>query len=618
MEGNLVLAILGGALVLFLTDKIRVDVVALLVLLALALPWPLFADGPLLSADEALSGFSSKAVIFVACMFVFSRALYRNGVAHWLGDRIVRVAGDSPRRLRLFLVVAAGLVSALMNDTGTVAALIPVVIGLSRRLNRPPSTFLLPLAFGALLGGMTTLIGTSTNLAIDSAMRAKAAEMIADGAAGPSLVSLQAAVGGFSLFSFTDIGLVLLAAVCLFFLVSGSRFLPPEERTSQSLEDEFEVRSFLTELTLDPASDMVGDTIEGTGIGADYDVTVVGIVRGGEMIAAPGAYQRIREGDVLIVQGEPDALLRMRRDGKVVDRESVKVGDAILRSQDVRVVEVIVSPGSTAIGQTLRQMDFRDTTGCNALGLSHFGEVRPGGVATTPLSAGDALLLQGHRADIERLKRGRDFIVIDEIENPAPIGPKALMTMGVMAAVFSSYYMGLGELQILALAGVVALIFLRAIPLSEAYGSLNLMVLVLIAGMLPMGHAMAKHGVDSRILGWLGSGLGDATAPVLLGAVFAVTVALNQVIGHMPAAIMLTPLAMEVAVQSGHSVQPYVIAVILGASCSFMTPMGHQVNAMVMGPGNYRMRDYWRLGLPLTLLVGAIVVALLPVLHPVT
>ena len=587
----LILATLAGSLILFVTDALRYDMVAVLVVLALA------ASGVLTPA-EAFSGFAHPAVVLVASMYVVAAAVAGTGVTEFLGSRLMGSGMPSEGWLAFRIMLVAGLMSAVLSNAAVVATLIPVLGMITRRAGVPLSRLLMPLAYGSLLGGLCSVIGTSKNIAVN--------EMVASLGYRP-----------FGVFEFSLLGLALLAIGSVYFLGPG-RALLPRGRQEVSLSEHYQVPTFVTEVLVDPSSTLIHRSVGDPELFERYGVTLLGLVRseGEASVLAPGPYNRVRSNDVLLLQGEPEAIVRMRRDLNLSERSKVRVGDTVLASTDVRLVEAVVPAGSTLVGRSVAQADFRNVTGCNVLGISKHGDVRPTRTKDMPLDVGDALLLQGHGPDIERIREQRLLIVLDEVAG-AGMGRGTWLTLGVLALILGVSALNLMPLPVAALAGASLLVLLRQVRPEEVRQAVDWSVLILIGGMLTLGTAFEKYHLDDRVADVLmGMGRSGMTPLVALAVVLAVTNVLTFLVSHVAAAVIMTPVALSMAEALVVSERPFVLAVLTGASLSFMSPVAHQANAMVMGPGDYRYRDFIRAGAPLTVILLAVALVILPLLFP--
>jgi len=587
---SIVLATLGASLLLFVTDALRYDLIAVLVVLVLAAT-------NVLEPHEAFAGFSSPAIVLIASMYVFGQAMTRWGVAELIGQKLLFGPSRSEARTALRVSFVAGALSSVLSNTGVVATLIPVLGVLSRQQRIPISRLLIPLAFGSLLGGTLTVVGTSTNIAVNEAIREQGGEP-------------------FGLFEFTHLGIVFLVLGSLYFLTPFHRLLP-RSREGESLSEHYQLPKYVTEVLVEPSSTLINRTVAEADLFERYGISVLGIVRSGEASAlAPGPYNRVRTDDTLILQGEPENLVRLRRELGLKERKSVQVGDQRLTAADVQLVEAVVPTGSTFVGHTLVETDFHASTNLNVLAISKHGDVQPRSIGKIPLEVGDSLLIQGHEPDIERMRRSRELLVLDEIELQS-FGRGALITVLTLVGVLVLAATKLMALSVAALGGAVVLVLTGTVRPHEARRAIDWSVLVLIGGMLSLGVAFDRHGLGREVAHWI-AGLGsESHGPhVLLAVLLLATTALNQALNHVATAVIMTPVALAFPHELGISDRPMLMAVLVGANMCFLTPVSHQVNAMVMGPGDYRYTDFFKIGLPLTLMLCAVAIVLIPIFWP--
>ncbi len=592
---TIVLAILLGSFVLFLTGIVRYEVTALGVVVALVLTG-------CLDVETGFKGFSSSAVVLIASMYIFGHAFTKSGLAEAMGRRLLG-GSTSGKQAELSLVLRmtalAGLLSSVLSNTGVVATLIPVANAVSRRARVALSKLLIPLAFGSLVGGLVTVIATSTNIAINDVLKTTAGQE------------------PFSLFEFSKLGLVLLAVTSAYFLGPG-RWLLPRSNVEETLTERYQVPKFVTEILVEPTSELINRNVSDAEIFQRFDVAVLGIVRaGGERpVLAPGPYNRIRADDTLILQGAPDDILRLSEVMPLQKRSSVPAGNTRLYSDDVRLIESVVPAGSVYVGQSLASAEFRTRTGLNVLGLSRHGALQLRRLQETPLEIGDTLLIQGHLRDIARARAERELLVLDERQ--APIASRkswiVLVTLSLvlLGAAFTDQ-----PLAVLGLAGALALIMTRVVVPDEVPRVIDFKVIALVGGMLALGEAFTSVGLADVFADKLSMVTGqNLPGHAILAIILAATMFLTQVLNNVSTAVIMTPVAISMADQLGLSSRPLVMAVVAGSSLAFLSPVAHQANAMVMGPGSYRYVDFLRVGLPLALITGAVCVFAIPLWWP--
>ncbi len=587
----IVLAILVTSLALFIVDKLRYDVIAVLVVISLA-------ASRVLSPEMAYAGFASPAVVLVACMYVFGYSVSKWGLAEQLGQKLL-VRGNADKVNETWLIaricIVSGLLSALLSNAGVVAALIPVISTVAKRTQIAVSRLLIPLSYASLVGGMMTLIGTSKNIAVNDQYRTMT--MGADG------------VGrSFGMFEFSLFGFCLLVALTLYFIGPG-RLLLPTSNLEDDLAERFEATRYTSELDVSNDSSLIGQTIVDSHLNDHEGVRVLGIIRpNADNLLAPGRYNRIATGDALLLQGDSAAILEVRKEYNLT---AADVSKSILTGRDVSLVEAVVPAGSELAGSTLREADFAARTGLNALGLSSAGALHLTKIGRIPLMVGDSLLVQGHRPDIERMRRSRSLLILDEVRTPLS-GRGASITLGFLFAVVALAALTSLHISLAGMLGVVGLLATRTITPHDIRGAIDWSVLILIGGMMALGTAFQESGLAAMIAHAIADAELGTTA--LIATLLISTMALTQFMNYVAAALIMTPVAIDMAAQiPGDNEKILLMAVITGASMAFMTPVAHQCNAMVMGPGGYRYRDFLRVGAPLTLFLILLSIYLLPV-----
>lgn len=608
----IVLATLGVALVLFITDAFRYEVISVGVAVIMA------ATG-VLAPDVAFGGFSSPAVFLVAAMYVFGAAFNRWGVTEAIGQRFLGGRESSERALVFRIVLLSGVLSSFLSNAGVVAILIPVLGSLSRETKIPASRLFMPLAFGSLLGGLVTLIGTSKNLAVNevlSDIKNEAKSLLESGDSYPAGTEALALIEPFTLFEFTWLGLSLLAVGSLYFLGPGLKLLP-RKREDESLTDHYHVREFVTEMLVKPSSTLINRAMGDAEFLKDHDVTVLGIVRqDASSILAPGPYNRIQSDDTLVLQGEPDAILKVRRELDLQDAGSVEVGGTQLYSGDVTLIEAVIPPGSSLIGQSLSSSEYQEHSGLNVIALSKGGKLQDSGIRHALLQVGDTVLIQGHLREIERAKRDRDLLILEQKELQ-PMGRGGLITVLTLSAVLLLAFMGLMNISVAAISGALFLVAARVIQPHEVYRAMDWTALILIGGMLALGKAFQVTGLADQVAFLIRDVAGEDMGPhLLIGIFLVVTGLLTQLTTHIASAVIMAPIAVSTAVGLGINDRPLLMAVLAGASLAFMSPVAHQANTMVMGPGDYRYVDFLRAGTPLTLIEYVAAFFLIPLFFP--
>jgi len=771
-----VLIILLAAVVLFVTEWIRVDVVALMVLVSLVLTG-------LITPEDALSGFANPAVVTVWAVLILSSGLAHTGVAGLIGRPVLRLAGDSEARLIALIMIVVGVLSGFMNNIGVAALMLPVVVDIARRTNRPPSRLLMPLAFAALLGGLNTLIGTPPNILVSDALR-------------------QYGLEPFHMFDYTPTGLPIMVAGITFMVLVGRRLLPsrdikdlPEnnhaapgelfglherlfvirlpagsplagktlaqsrlgaalglnvlailrvdqnrlapnpaavlqpgdrllvegrpERLAQLRGQRLLVREddhpaveqlrsaeiALAEIALAPQSSLPGQTLEQIDFRRRFGVIVVAIRRGGGVLRTNLEKLPLQREDVLLVQGGRQQLaglgtesefilsaeeiaptyhleerlvtMRLPEESTLVDKTLLesRLGDAFglgvmgivrqgrtqlmpeahhrlaagdllllkcrpddlltleglqslefdperppavtsLESEHVGLVEVALSPRTTLVGKTLRQIHFREKYGLSVLAIWREGEAYRSDLRDMALRFGDALLLYGPREQLQVLGLEADFLVLTEAAQEPPRLNKAPIALLIMAAVVLPVIFDVLPIAIASLAGVVLMILSRCLTMEEAYQAIEWKAVFLIAGMLPLGIAMQQSGAANLLAEGMVELVGPLGPSAVMAGLFLLTALASQVMPNPAVAVLLAPIAMNTAHDLGISPYPLMMTVAVSASAAFLSPVGHSANVLVMGPGGYKFADYTKVGIPLTLVVLVVVMIVMPIFWP--
>ena len=588
-EIALTLAIIVAALVLFATEKLRVDLVALLVLLAVGLL-------RLIDPKEVFDGFSNSAVITVWAVYIVSGGLFKTGVADTLGRGILRLGGNKEPRLIATIMVTCGVISAFMNNVGATAMLMPALIGISRRTTIPVSKLLIPLSFSSLLGGAMTLIGTPANILAMGILAERGLPTI-----------------GF--FGFTPMGLVLLTTGVLYMALVGRHLLPVREG-AQGRQDVYRLREYVTEVRVSTTSPFAGKTLLDSGLGRDYDLTVLGLERDGECLDRIGRDTLIQKDDLLTVEGSPDDLMGAREALGLASEDKQRLDLERLEPGNVQLIEATLAPNTGLVGRTLRGVRFRDRYGFTALAIWRHGQAITQKLRDVPLHFGDALLLQGPRHRVRELQEGKDFLVLEPLEveqlrrNKAPIAIAALM-LAILLVVFADFNISLA----MVIAAVI-MVLTGCLSIEEAHESIDWRTVFLVAGMLPLGMAMEATGAAQYLADIMVGALGDYGATALLAGMYLLAALITQAMSNAAAIVLIVPIAVNTALALGANHLTFTMAVVIGAATSFLSPVGHKANVLVYGPGGYRFLDYARVGALLTVALLIVSMIFLPLFWP--
>lgn len=590
-EIALTLGIVIAAIVLFVSERLPVDVVALLVVLAVVV-------SGLLTPPEAFAGFASPAVIAVGAIFVVSGGLFQTGVAGRMGRFIVDLAGQSEARLIAVLMIGVALLSAAMNNVAATAVLLPVVIGISRQTGVAPSRLLIPLAYGAVMGGTLTLIGTPPNLIVSDLLRAR------------GLAPL-----GF--FEITWVGLPFVLVGTIFMATIGRRLLPDRPsreklrrtRLPEELLEIYHLPDYLYALNVPANSPVVGQTLAESAMRQEFGMTVLGVVRESGRVMDPEPCEILKAKDRLLVEGGPRRLERAATSLGLEPGTTTSEEAELLLAGDTGLVEVTLAPRSSFEGRTLREVGFREKYGLTVLALWRGGEAIERDIASEPLKMGDVLLVQGSWRRFRVLRSEPGLIVLLGDEAVPRRTEKAPLAVAILLGMIVVVVAGIVPISVAALAAALLVILTGCVRMDEAYQAIEWSVVFVVAGTLPLGLAMEKSGATQWLADVALSGVADLGVLPVLAVLFVTTVGLNLAISNSATAVLVAPIAFTMAASHGLDPRPLVLAVALASSVAFATPIAHQSNLLVMGPGDYRSRDYARVGLPLSL-VGFIVVVL--------
>jgi len=580
-DAVLVLAILVGAVALFVSERYPIDFVALLVLGAL------LALG-LVTPQEGISGFSNPATVTVGAMFVLSAGLQKTGATAVIGQLMVRFGRNYYAAL-LVIMGSITVISAFVNNTAAVAVFIPLVMVVANRRRIAASRLLIPLSYASQFGGVCTLVGTSTNLLVSS-------------------ISADAGYGAFSMFEFSRMGLVLFVTGVLFFLLFGRWLLP--ERQAQELAVTYQLGEYITELRVGENSPLVGKSVLESRLGEEHDITVLRLLHVQEAVWAP-LRQPVMGGDVLLVRGKISDLMRLRDSAKLELNVAFELHDSKLQTEDLRLVQALVAPASDLIGNTLKGVDFRNRYKSLVLAVQRRGEPIREKLNAVELRLGDALLIQAHESELRKLRNDPSFIVLDEVPGVV-LRHKAPLVLAIIAAVVGLAALNVMPILVTALLGCLALVLTRCLRLEEAYHAINWQVIFLLAGILPLGIAMQKSGAAGAIAGQAVEAVGGMGPVAVLAAIYLMTSVMTDTMSNNAAAVLLAPIAISTAEQIGVDPRPFLMAITFAASTGFSTPVGYQTNTMIYNPGGYKYTDFLRTGVPLSILFWIMSVIFIP------
>lgn len=586
LEIALVLLIIGIAVFLFVKEWFSVDVVSVMVMLA-------FIVTGILTPEQGFSGFNNPATITVGAMFVLSAAVFKSGVLNNFGNLLNSAARfNYTFCLLIIMSISAGL-SAFINDTAVVALLMPVVIEVCRETKINPSRLLMPLSFGALMGGVCTLVGTSTNI----------------------LVSGIAATEGLDpigMFELTEAGLWFLGAGIVYMIFAG-QFLLPKRQGLESLDESYDMGDYLTEIKLLPKSKSVGSPVAKSQLVKDIDIEILEITRENGEVLPAFAYVILEANDTLKVRCHVDKLKKLA-DQEGIELRSDEKGS---RLHGLQIFEALISTNSSFIGKSLAELNFRYAyNGTSVLAIRHRDDIIHEKMADVKLQAGDILLLRAEREQMGRLRKSDDLLVISETKQKKFDIKRIFSVLVVVTGVIATSALGILPIVLSAPIGVLVLIAFRFLTPDEAYKAIEWKVIFMIAGVLSMGMALEKTGAAALMSYVIVNSLGGFGPQVVLSIFFLLTFLTTNVMTNNAAAALLAPIAIATAQAMTVSPRPFLMAVTFAASLSFMTPMSYQTNTMIYAPGNYRFKDYLRVGTPLNIILWIIATFVIPIYFP--
>ncbi|MFB6299275.1 MAG: SLC13 family permease [Halobacteriales archaeon] len=585
----LIFVIIGLALVLFVTEPLPIDITAIAVLFTLVIlePWT--------GVDPAMgvSGFSSPATITVLAMFVISEGIRRTGLVHIIGSQIADRYGESPYKQLLAVLGLSGGSAGFINNTPVVAVMIPMVNTLSQKTGISPSKLLMPVSYAAMLGGMLTLIGTSTNILASD-------------------VSGRLIGRPFSMFEFTQLGIIILVTGVIYLATIGRMLLPERISMDHELIDDFEMAEYLTEVVVAEDSHLVGKTVNQCFVEIDVDAEVIQLIRGQQVFTEPLARKEIRAGDLLVLRTDQESLvtlietegLELAPDAEVTDEVLEAEAEGLESKTEQELVEIVLSPEASLLGETLETLNFRQRYDATVLAIRRGGDIIHARMDERRLRAGDTLLVQASEEAIQRFVNDRAFIVSQEFTYPNFRYRRIPVALGIIAAVVGLAAFDIMPILISAIGGIVAMVATGCVKPHEVYSAVDWSVIFLLAGLIPLGVAMEQTGASE----WLATTIlvfaAGLSPAIVLGLFYLFTALITNVISNNASVVLMIPVAIEAAISIGADPFTFVLAVTFGASTAMLTPIGYQTNLMVYGPGGYTFTDFFRVGAPLQLILA--------------
>ena len=588
LEMAILSAIIIAALICFITDFYPIDKVSILILSSLVL-------FRLVSPEEAIAGFGNPATVTVACMLALSYGIQSTGGLNYVANKIIDRAGTSELKILLAIMITVGALSAFINNTAAVALFLPLTIAVAREKHLDVGKFLMPMSFAAMFAGSCTLIGTSTNLLVYSS----------------AVKQLDWEIG---IFETAPAGLIF-SAVGILYLLCFARHLLPSRQTRDSLTKEYHLRHFVTELTLQNDSPLIGLTIANTEFREKYNVAVIEILRGTKRLLPSARHTQLKPGDILLVQGDPQALMELKNQQGVI-LKALTVEDQDLEDENIVLVEAFISPSSRLIERTLKEVDFRRTFKANTLAIRSHGRTIREKIGKIELEYGDSLLILTDRKQLEILRQTPDFLVLEEVRSNFLRKDKVYYAVGIFLGIILLAAFNILSIVEAAVLGTGLMLLTGCLKLRDLYSHLSWQTIIMLACLIPLGTAMANTGLSYLIADKLVELLRPWGPIAVLSGIYLLTSILTSIMSNSATAVLMIPISLSIASQLQVDPKPFLMAIMFAASASFMTPIGYQTNVFILGPGGYRFIDFIKVGTPLSILFWLIASFLIPTLWP--
>ncbi len=588
LEIGLVIGIVSLVAVLFATDRFSPDVLALGVLALLVL-------SGLLPIDRALDGIGSEAFLLILGLLVMTAALEKTGLVDLLASWVQKKVQGNGVRFQVLIILAAGLMSTFLSNTGSTAFLLPMVISVARTMDVARSKILMPLAFASILSSSVTLVSTTTNIVVSGIME------------GEGLASL-------GMFELSPVGVPILVVGILYLIILGPKIIP-DRPYDEPFSVDTSVRNYLTEIVIPEHSQYAGKTVADAAFGRDLDLTILRVAKNNRTFLVPSGDTLLEPGDILLVECDRDGLLKLGEESGLELKPKNDIAGSDLKSDRVSLFEVILLPRSRLVGKTLKELDFRRTSGLQVLGISRSGRTIRRKISEVRLAVGDQLLMHGSRISASSLDRSGTFRLLHTLRLEQFDRRSAMITITAFFLVLGLAALNIMPAPLAALIGMLIVFLAKCISPEEAYQMVNWKVLFVIGGMLALGIAVQDSGAAAFLADSIVSITHGMNVYWLLGGFFVLTMALSQPMSNQAAAAVVVPVAIQTAVQLGYNPRSFAVMIALGASCSFLTPL-EPACMMVYGPGNYRFGDFIKVGLPLTIVIFAIALLLVPHIWP--
>ncbi len=575
MDQIIVFVTLFLALVFFIWGKVRYDIVAFLALFILVVT-------NIIPSEKAFLGLSHPAVITVAAVLIISKALQHSGLVDLIVEWISKVSNKLWVQVILLSTIVA-LASGFINNIGALAIIMPVALHLSRKNDFSPSLLLMPLAFASILGGMTTLIGTPPNIIISTFREQELGER-------------------FSMFDFAPVGFSLTIIGLVFITLLGWRFLP-KRQSKEAIADMFEIDNYITEMVISEDSELIGVPVSKFNEGTDTEVSILGIIRKGVRIHAPSKWEEFQKDDIIIVEADTEDLKKFSDANKAMLAEGERVRDTAKGSSDIQTQEAIVMSASPTVGNSAIDAKIRTQYNVNVLAIARQNRKINKRLSKIKIKEGDVLLLQGESDNIKEAIKSLQLLPLAKREINIGKPKRVIGALSIFMAAITCVILGILRVEIAFSLAAVLLVLTKILPIKEVYLSVDWPVIILLAAMIPVGEAFETSGGAETVTNLILSLDNKYPIWLFMGILMAVTLLLSNIINNAATVVLMAPIAIKVAENFNVSTDPFLMTIAIGASCAFLTPIGHQSNTLVMSPGGYKFKDYLIIGIPVTLLI---------------
>lgn len=585
IEIALVLGLVVSAVILFATERLPVDLTALIIMGSMLL-------SGLITPQDAIGGFSNPATVTVGAMFVLSAGLFKTGAVNLLGGVLAQVGRKSFWLILIVMMLMVGVLSAFINNTAAVAIFLPVVLAISRDCGVSAARLLMPLSFASMFGGVCTLIGTSTNILVSS-------------------IAERHGLAPIGMFETTPLGLIFFVAGSLYMLLIGVRMIP-ERVAGAERGPVFGSGDYQIEIILEPEARSVGTLLSESPLLKDIAIRAVEVFRDGIRVEEPPEKLLLQAGDHLKVRCDLESFRKLKLRRGIALRQA----SGQMFSEEAILVEAVVAPGSTLDGRSLKQARFRSRYGLTAMAVRHRNRIMREDLEALTLRAGDVLLFEVETSHLDQLREDKTFVLVSQVDLPVFRKSRMLTAVVIVAGVVVAAATGVVPIVAGAIVGCILMVMARCLTLDEAYGSINWQVIFLLAGVLTLGTALEKTGAARLLGGYLVESVGAWGPVALVSALYLATSLLTEVMSNNATAALLAPIAISAAENLGIDSRPLLMAITFAASASFMTPVGYQTNTLIYGPGQFRYADFLRVGTPLNILFWLLATIFIPQFWP--